>query len=107
MTIREWQDLSLAYAQSKGFDLSKTTDGDKLMLIVSEAAEALEAVRNNEPHIHFGPNGKPEGLGPELADIVLRTIQYAAHLGIDIEEMMELKHAYNETRPPKHGGKAF
>lgn len=105
-TIKDWENISLEYAKSKDFDLTKTTDGDKLMLIVSEAAEALESIRNGEDNLWFN-GAKPEGLAAELADIMLRTIQMAAFKNIDLNTVMELKHEYNLTRPPKHGGKKF
>lgn len=78
----------------------------QLMLIVSEAAEALEDVRNG----HFAPSadpksGKPEGLPSELADIVIRTLDLADMLGIDLTKALEEKHSYNLGRAHRHGGK--
>jgi NTP pyrophosphatase (non-canonical NTP hydrolase) len=65
----------------------------KLGLIQSEASEALEAVRS----------GDIEHTGEELADIVIRTLDLAEYLGIDIEAAVERKHKENEMRPIKHG----
>lgn len=78
----------------------------QLMLIVSEAAEAVEDVRNNL----FAPctnaqTGKPEGLPSELADIVIRTLDLADMLGIDMTRALEEKHSYNLGRAHRHGGK--
>jgi len=75
-------------------------------LIVSEAGEAIEAVRLG----HFSPSsdaksGKPEGLPSELADIVIRTLDLADMLGIDLTRALEEKHSYNLGRAHRHGGK--
>lgn len=48
---------------------------------------------------------KPEGVPAELADIFIRIGDAAAEYGIDLEEEVILKMAYNSTRPQKHGGK--
>lgn len=48
---------------------------------------------------------KPEGLAVELCDAVLRCFDYLAFLGVDIEALLEAKHAYNTGRPYRHGGK--
>lgn len=39
----------------------------------------------------------------ELADIVIRAMDVAARLGVDIESVVWAKHQYNLTRPHKHG----
>jgi len=41
----------------------------------------------------------------ELADIIIRALDNAAQMGIDIEEAVRVKSAYNRTRPFRHGGK--
>lgn len=80
----------------------------KLMLIVSEAAEALEDLRVKDIHENtVREDGKPEGFASELADIVIRVFDLAGFLGIDLEEAIRLKMAHNETRPHRHGGKAL
>ena len=39
----------------------------------------------------------------ELADVYIRLLDLAAHHGIDMKEVANAKHAYNVTRPRKHG----
>ena len=102
---------------------------ERLMLTVSELAEALEDYRNDTPiqyvvreervpgsaigyrinwitnPMEWRPNEKPEGIASELADAVIRIMDTCAEQGIDLGAMITIKHAYNKTRPYKHGGK--
>jgi NTP pyrophosphatase (non-canonical NTP hydrolase) len=41
----------------------------------------------------------------ELADIIIRTLDTAASMNINIAKALAVKHAYNVSRPYKHGGK--
>ena len=41
----------------------------------------------------------------ELADIIIRALDVSRHLRIDIVGAINAKHAYNKTRPHKHGKK--
>jgi NTP pyrophosphatase (non-canonical NTP hydrolase) len=50
-------------------------------------------------------NSKPEGIPAELADCIIRILDYCGKEGIDIEEAVKIKHQYNKTRPYRHGGK--
>lgn len=109
MHIREMQEQSYATSHAHGFH--STSDDlnvpSKLMLIVSELSEALEEYRKNSgvPSYYSGDNGKPEGIGAELADVVIRVGDLAGILNFDLEENVRLKMAYNITRPFRHGGK--
>lgn len=77
----------------------------KLMLMVSELAEALEEYRNGNMSTYYQDSGKPEGFDIELADCVIRIFDLCGALGIDLEEAIHIKSAYNSTRPHRHGGK--
>jgi NTP pyrophosphatase (non-canonical NTP hydrolase) len=106
----------------------------KLMLIVTEVAEAAEVFRDakqypsltqcyelyaagsdilvtyKDDHIspltgERSPLLKPEGFGSELADIVIRVFDLAEDLGIDIAAEIRRKMRYNESRAYRHGGK--
>lgn len=77
----------------------------KLMLIVGEVAEVSEALREGNPPSSKVPSISSEA--EELADIVLRCMDYAHKEGIDLSRAIELKHEFNTTRPHKHGGKTL
>lgn len=77
------------------------------MLIVSEIAEATEAVRNNEPDFWIDESGKPQGEAVELADAFIRILDYVGYKKWDLDEIVKAKLAYNKTRSHRHGGKAF
>jgi len=76
-----------------------------LMLCVSELSEALEAYRDGAPDFHITEGGKPTGINVELADCMIRILDYCGSQEIDIEAVIRAKHEYNKTRPYRHGGK--
>lgn len=81
----------------------------KLMLVVTELSEAMEEFRNGSIdgiRLNYdSEHGKPEGFGIELADAVIRILDLASALGIDMDLAIRMKHEYNKTRPYRHGGK--
>ncbi len=48
---------------------------------------------------------KPEGIAVELADCIIRCLDTLQSLGVDIDQVVKNKMAYNRTRPHKHGRK--
>ena len=50
---------------------------------------------------------KPEGVAVELADCIIRILDFCGKERIDIENILQAKHEYNKTRPYKHGGKTI
>lgn len=80
---------------------------EMLMLIVSEAAEAMEEDRKGvfRKDYYEREDGKPMGFGPELADIIIRVGHLAYAQGVDLEAMVKKVQQFNRTRPHKHGKK--
>lgn len=76
-----------------------------LLLITGEVAEAHEELRSNSNphHVYYREDGKPEGFSIELADVLIRLLDLAAALNIDIGAAVAEKHKFNQTRPQMHG----
>jgi NTP pyrophosphatase (non-canonical NTP hydrolase) len=107
MHIRKMAQDAYDNAQEHGWnDGAEKHVPTQVALICSEAAEALEAYRNKEALCWTDDTGKPQGIGSEFADILIRVGHYAVALGIDLELEVAKKMAYNATRPFRHGGKA-
>lgn len=79
----------------------------KLLLVISEAIEAHDEIRNHKglQETYYSDGGKPEGLPSELADIIVRVCDMAHNLDIPLVDAIEEKLRYNKRRGYKHGGK--
>lgn len=88
---------------ANGFDVISPADftDDKykvpaeLAMIGSEVGEAVEGFRYQDQ----------ENFSEELADIILRTLQLASGLEIDIDKAVADKLEANKARKNRHGGK--
>lgn len=118
MDIQEMVKKAHDNAVNHGFWDPPLDFGTAIALIHSELSEALEEKRAGRPDVWFKEtNGfvvtdpkewrgeKPEGVAVELADAVIRIADLCGHLGIDLGAAVEMKMAYNEGRPYKHGKK--
>lgn len=114
-TINELADAAFQNALSKGFH----PRGEPLIQFMGhsvanmhgEVSELWEAWRAGEQNLFCDKAEKMRALGlkpltkqeEELADIVIRALDTSRRLGIDIQEAIASKMAYNQTRPYKHG----
>ena len=110
MDIKELQIASHAIAVSKGWWDEDRNIGELLALVHSEVSEALEEWRDNHPVTEIRWEGsdqfyKPIGFAMQLADVLIRVADLAVSDGIDLNEALKVKSAYNATRPWRHGGK--
>lgn len=137
MNISEWMKAIHKHSVEKGWYNPPKSPLENHMLIVSEVAEATEEVRKGMPPVYTkstrmeGSTATPleieikdldvylnddefineplklEGELIELADIMIRVMDYAESKGWDLEKAIEAKHNFNCTRPYRHGGKLF
>lgn len=90
-------------AREKGWWESERNKGEAIALMHSELSEALEGIREGRASDKL-PGFTAE---EELADVVIRIMDYAAGYRLRVAEALAAKLAYNTTRPFRHGGKAF
>jgi NTP pyrophosphatase (non-canonical NTP hydrolase) len=78
-----------------------------IALAHSELSEALDAYRDKIWSVTDIETGKPEGVGPELADALIRILDMCDIWEIDIIAELERVIAYGHTRPYQHGGRVL
>lgn len=70
-----------------------------------EISELHEAWRRNKLREGCDKPIELSCLEEELADIIIRVLDSAKRLNIDIRRAIEVKHEYNKTRSYRHGNK--
>lgn len=87
--------LSDMLTQEEKEAAKKAFQSQRLMLIVSELSEALEALRNGDEKNHT----------EKLADVLIRIFDYCGGYGISLERAVMEKMDYNCKREKMHGKK--
>jgi NTP pyrophosphatase (non-canonical NTP hydrolase) len=90
-------------AVSKGWWEDERNGAEVIALMHSELSEALEALRHDNPADDKVPDFN--GVEAELADVIIRIMDYAVHENLRVAEALIAKIEYNKTRPHKHGKK--
>lgn len=108
-TISHWKATTHKTAVQSGWwptTLSEDSAVAQAMMgMHAEVNEAWECWRERDLGMRTALDGKPEGFSVELADVLIRLLNFCEQFDVDIETAMETKNAYNKTRPHRHGGK--
>lgn len=114
ISILELQERCNQTATDKGWWYTddrtpERTFGDMCALFTSEVSEAFEEHRNGNglSLIYYNNDkpDKPEGIPVELADVIIRIVDFCQQYDVPLEDALRLKMDYNDTRPHRHGGK--
>jgi NTP pyrophosphatase (non-canonical NTP hydrolase) len=87
----EWTDKFVDDNNQRKLDIAE------LGLITTEVSEAIEEIRNKDIDMKH--------LAIELADIIIRTLNFASRKGQDMEQSIQYKHEKNLKRKKLHGRK--
>lgn len=120
MSLNRLGDEILANAHAHGFGEPgrQRPVAEHVALIHTEVSEIYEAHRDGYDADEFcyeGPTGisrvqndpalKPIGVPSEVADVIIRALNFCAEYDIDIDRAVAEKMTYNRGRPYLHGGK--
>ena len=103
--LRLAQTIMHRISKEHGFweDGEERNDGEMIALMHSELSEALEGLRHGNPvDDHIPPYKSVE---VELADCIIRIMDYAVGKGHDVPGALWAKMMFNAGRPYKHGKK--
>ena len=102
--IAAWQEMQAEVhhiAVTKGWWDTDRSHGEIIALIHSELSECLESCRKGHPPDHHIPEHSNTEV--ELADAVIRIMDFAEAHGWNIAGAISDKVEFNRSRPHKHG----
>lgn len=113
-------------AEEKGWHEKEVSFGDFISNCHAELSEAFEIYRKKgdsgidhvQPFewLEHTTHGKvdmkivastPEGIPIELADVIMRILDFCETNGISMYQAIEMKMNFNKTREHRHGGKVI
>jgi NTP pyrophosphatase (non-canonical NTP hydrolase) len=83
------------------YDTDSRNRTECVALAMTELAEAIEARRKGSSVDEHCPDYSNEEI--ELADCMIRILDYSAAFDLDVIGAMLAKHEFNKSRPYKHG----
>lgn len=108
MELNEMVFAAHSNAVDHGWWEDERSFGELIALCHSELSEALEEYRKGKGIAEtYIKDNKPEGIPVELADVLIRIFDMCGRHGIDLEEAVIMKMAYNKSRPYRHGNKVI
>lgn len=99
--VESWEKVTLNAVDAPGVGSYANREGE------SGFTYQGEKITLEELHKVPGIAIKPEGVGSEFADVLIRLLDDCSRWGVDLEAEYERKIRYNRTRAYRHGGKAI